>query len=447
MEMKTRNLTSRIPLVVVAALLAAVFVAGTCADAWADRDDRKAESLYKSARKALNAEKYRDAAEQFAEVYDRYPDSKYAAEALYWQAFAHYRLGGKSEYKKAQRALEKQLDEYSDKSTREDATELYYTVLGKLAEMGDAEAAERLAEDSERHLERGEDVDVDIEEKIAVLHALINMRSEKALPMLEKLMADKDPKKAELREQALFLLAQYDSDKAVEILVRTAKEDPDPEVRQNAVFWLSQTRSEMATDYLLELLESEEDPEVQEKAVFALSQVGDDRAFAALQRVAMDKTKSVDIRANAIFWLGQGGHRQQVKFLKELYTELDDDELKEKVIFSVSQNSRGGDWLMEIVADPREPVEIRKQALFWAGQTGSVDVEDIAKIYNTSKDTELREQAIFALSQRQSSEAVKLMIDLARKEKDPELRKKLLFWIGQSGDPAAEDFLIELIND
>jgi hypothetical protein len=59
----------------------------------------------------------------------------------------------------------------------------------------------------------------------------------------------------------------------------------------------------------------------------------------------------------------------------------------------------------------------------------------------------MREQAIFALSQRPEKKAVKVMIELARAEKDPEMRKQLVFWIGQSGDPAAEDFLLEIIND
>jgi HEAT repeat protein len=194
------------------------------------------------------------------------------------------------------------------------------------------------------------------------------------------------------------------------------------------------------------LLQESDDPDTQEKAIFSLSQIGDERALAALRKIATDKTKSEDIRANAIFWLGQAGGLNEVGFLKDLYGQLEENELKEKVIFSVSQTSLNGKWLLDIVNDEKEPTEVRKQALFWAGQSGAIDAQGLAKIYKASKDAELREQAVFALSQRSGSEAVKVMIDLARAETDPELRKYLVFWIGQSGHPDAEKFLLEIIN-
>jgi len=273
------------------------------------------------------------------------------------------------------------------------------------------------------------------------------MKSEKALPILEKLLADPNPKNAELREQSLFLISQYDSDEAVEILMRVAREDPDPDVRQNAIFWLSQVDSDKAGEFLEQLLIESDDPEIMEKAIFALSQIGDERAMQALKSIALDKSRPDEVRSQAIFWLGQSGGLDDVEFLKDLYGQIDDGELKEAVIFSVSQHSRNGDWLLDIIHDEKEASEVRAQALFWAGQTDAIDPEGIAKLYRTSEDPELREQAIFALSQRGGKKTIKLLIELARAEKDPEMRRQLVFWIGQSNDPAAEEFLLEIIND
>lgn len=435
-------------LAIVAGAAAAV-LAGAFADAGAASKQKEAEKAYQEARKALNEEEYRDAAEQFAEIYKQYSDTRYAAKALYWQAFSQYKLGGKSELKKAQRALEIHLEKYSDTSTREDAIELYYRVLTQLANMGDRNAAEKLAKDTEQTLkpEPRRERDVDMEEKIAALIALQQMRSEKTLPIIEQIMMDKSEENAELREKALFVLSQYESEEAADILIRVAREDPEPEVRKNAVFWLSQTRSDKAAEFLEELLTDSDDPEMQEKVIFALSQIGDDRALAALRRIAVDKTQPVSSRANAIFWLGQSGGLKDITFVKELYGTLEDADLKEKVIFSVAQGSRHGAWLLELVNDPNEPTEVRKQALFWAGQSNAIDVDGLAEVYRKSKDREMREQAIFALSQRPEKKAVKVMIELARQEKDPEMRKQLVFWIGQSGDPDAEEFLLEIINN
>ena len=444
--MSKRNILKRtLNLVVAVAAVSAILAVGVAGAAASDIKD--AERAYKEARRALNNDEYKQAAGQFADIYEQYTETKYASRALYWEAYSLYKIGGKSDLKKAEMALEIHLDKYSDTSTREDATELYYRVLGQLASKGDKAAAEKLAKDTDRDIDMDTDNDADLEAKIAALHALVNMKSEKALPMLEKLLLDPDPKKAELREQALFLVSQYGTDESADILMRVAREDPDPDVRHNAIFWLSQTDSRKAGEFLEQLLIESDDPEMMEKAIFALSQIGDERAMEALKSIALDKSRPDEVRSQAIFWLGQAGGLDDVEFLKDLYGQIDDRELKEAVIFSVSQHSRNGDWLLDIIHDEKEASEVRAQALFWAGQSDAIDPEGIAKLYRTSKDPELREQAIFALSQRGGKKTIQLLIELARAEKDPEMRRQLVFWIGQSNDPAAEEFLLEIIND
>ena len=444
--MSKRNILKRtLNLVVAAAAVSAILAVGVTGAAASDTRD--AEQAYKQARRALNNDEYKQAAGQFADIYEQYSETKYAARALYWQAYSLYKIGGKSDLRKAEKALEVYLDKYSDTSTREDATELYYRVLGQLASKGDKEAAEKLAMDTDRDVDADIDSEADLEAKIAALHALVNMKSGKALPMLEKLLSDPDPKKAELRKQALFLISQYESDEAADILMRVATEDPDPDVRHDAIFWLSQTDSRKAAEFLEQLLTETDDPETMEKAIFALSQIGDERSMEALKSIALDKTRPDNVRSQAIFWLGQAGGLDDVEFLKDLYGQIDDRELKEAVIFSVSQHSRNGDWLLDIIYDKNESSEVRSQALFWAGQSDAIDPEGIANLYRTSKDPELREQAIFALSQRGGKKTINLLIELAREEKDPEMRRQLVFWIGQSNDPAAEEFLLEIIND
>ena len=207
--MSKRNILIRtLNLVVAVAAVSAILAVGVTGAAASDTKD--AERAYKEARRALNNDEYRRAAGQFAEIYEQYSETKYAARALYWQAYSLYKVGGKSDLKNAEMALEVHLDRYSDTSTREDATELYYRVLGQLASKGDKEAAEKLAKDTDSDIDVDADTDADLEAKLAALHALVNMRSEKALPMLEKLLSDPDPRKSELREQSLFLLSQYE---------------------------------------------------------------------------------------------------------------------------------------------------------------------------------------------------------------------------------------------
>ena len=61
-------------------------------------------------------------------------------------------------------------------------------------------------------------------------------------------------------------------------------------------------------------------------------------------------------------------------------------------------------------------------------------------------DRDVREQAVFALSQRPHDEGVPALIRIAREKADPELRKKAIFWLGQSDDPRALALFEELLT-
>jgi HEAT repeat protein len=61
-------------------------------------------------------------------------------------------------------------------------------------------------------------------------------------------------------------------------------------------------------------------------------------------------------------------------------------------------------------------------------------------------DLEVREHAVFALSQRPAEEGVPALIRIARTNPHPELRRKALFWLGQSEDPRALTLFEEILR-
>jgi HEAT repeat protein len=61
-------------------------------------------------------------------------------------------------------------------------------------------------------------------------------------------------------------------------------------------------------------------------------------------------------------------------------------------------------------------------------------------------DREVRESAVFALSQRPRDEGVPALIRIAKQNPDPELRRKAIFWLGQSDDPRALTLFEELLT-
>ncbi|MDP9201638.1 MAG: HEAT repeat domain-containing protein [Gemmatimonadota bacterium] len=425
---------------------------------WAKADP--ADSLYRLAREALSRGDYKRAAEIFHRIPERYPQSAYAGQSLYFEAYALYRVGGAEELGTARDRL-KELKQRYPAIAKKDGDPLLTRVCGELAKRGDESCAASIGtiaegdtdvSGGETHItgQQGRncspDADEDNDDRIAALNALLQMDADRAMPILQKVLARRDACSVALRRKAVFLVSQKRTDQTANILMSVARSDPDQEVREQAVFWLSQVPG--STGLLEEILKGNGDENIKDKALFALSQQNEPRAQQILRDFAMRESENSDLREKAIFWLGQRRSTENTEFLRNLYSRLSNEDLKEKILFSLSQQRGAGNeqWLMNIAVNPREDIDLRKKALFWAGQSG-VAIPEMSRLYDRMGDSEMREQIIFVLSQRQRDPAaMDKLFDIAKNEKDAELRKKAIFWLGQSRDPRVQQFLMDLIN-
>ena len=434
------------------------------------------DSLWRAARRAFNRGEYASAANLFDDIPRRYADSRYAGDAHYWGAFSLYRVGDDPSLRRALTLLDTQKRRYPQARTTRDASTLRVRILTALARRGDQASAAELSQQAQpaqpvqptqpvepvqppavsggasRSATTCPNEDDDDDIRAQALNGLLQMDAANAVPILKRVLAKRDPCSAGLRRKAVFILSQKRTEDVENILLDVARNDPDQEVRAQAVFWLSQVPSERAVNMLDSILRTSTDEEIQKKAVFALSQQQNPRAGEILRAYAeRPGGVSDEVRAEIITWLGQRPGAENAAFLRGLYAKLTDDDLKEKVIFSLSQ--QGGDenarWLMDLALNEREPIEMRKKALFWVGQSGNSSVAGIAELvglYDRIQNHEMKEQLIFVYSQRHEPEALDKLIDIVRHEQDKELRKKALFWVGQSHDPRAARLLEEIIN-
>jgi HEAT repeat protein len=109
-------------------------------------------------------------------------------------------------------------------------------------------------------------------------------------------------------------------DAGVDFLIKVAESDPDREVKKQALFWLGQKAGQRSLDALGKVVEStDDDTEVQKQAVFAISQRPKDEAVPLLIKIAKTHSKP-EVRKQAIFWLGQTGDERALEFFKEVLT-------------------------------------------------------------------------------------------------------------------------------
>jgi HEAT repeat protein len=187
---------------------------------------------------------------------------------------------------------------------------------------------------------------------------------------------------------------------------------------------------------------------VRKAAVFWLGQREDERSRAMVRTVAGDERETEAVRRAAIFALGQGDGSSSADFafLRSLFDRVQSEKLKEQVLFSVSQreSSDGMRWLLDKARDASQPMEIRRKAIFWAGQ-GHASVADIASLYGSAREERLKEHIIFVLSQRDEEAATTKLMSIAKEDPDREMRKKALFWLAQKDDPRVTKLITDMV--
>jgi len=121
-----------------------------------------------------------------------------------------------------------------------------------------------------------------------------------------------------------------------------------------------------------------------------------------------------------------------------------------RAIFAATLADSATVWpeLMRIARDPDVVTETRRQAVFWVSQAAEVAATRglDSLVDEDTIDRDVREQAVFALSQRPREEGVAALVRIARTHHDPMLRRRAIFWLGQSNDPRALALFEELLT-
>jgi HEAT repeat protein len=286
--------------------------------------------------------------------------------------------------------------------------------------------------------------DADDDERVIALNGLQQMDGERALPLLRKVLARRDECSETLRRRAVFLVAQKKSPEVADLLVNTARNDPDPAVREEAVLWMSRVGGERSVDFLRDVARNDTSLSLRKGAVRALSQSKEPRARETLRTIATTREAAPEVRGDAIYYIGSRGDSTDAAWLRRLFPSLETRELKERAVSALARQKGSAPWLLEIARDQREPLEVRKSA-FGQASRAATPAELIA-MWDATKEKELRESLVLALSRRKEPEALDKLIAIARSDADRDIRKSAVYWVSRSSEPRALAFLQELIE-
>lgn len=188
-----------------------------------------------------------------------------------------------------------------------------------------------------------------------------------SVAMLSSLL---DRQAGDAEDHGLVALAHHADASATAVIVKRAEPSHSFKEREQALFWLGQTRGVEGAKVIEHYAVTDADPKLREKAVFALAQSNAPDAYPAILKVAHDDANE-HARGEALFWLAQTEDpRAKDDIIASLKAESS-DKVREQAVFALSQLNGAADEALISLLRGDYSRGVKKQALFWLGQSGS----------------------------------------------------------------------------
>jgi HEAT repeat protein len=413
---------------------------------WAQSD--RADSLYKSAYELLNRGEWRRAASAFGNIPRRYPRSVHAGDALYWQAFSLYRLGGTDDLHDAVRSLEALRATYPKAKSESDASALLTRIQGTLAARGDKDAERKVKEAAQSGRQSCDPEDLAVRGE--AMRALAHTAPALIRAAVRRVLARKDACSAPLRRVSVHLLGQSNDAEMPEILRAVALSEAESEdVRTTAIGYLARSASEVAVSALDAVLREPTDQAVQEAAARALAINPTPRARQAVRSLIerSDAPEALRLAAVSGFENVERGTDIDAAYLRAVYKTIDNVQVKVRIARVVGQlgGAANDQWLMGLMRNNDEPLEARAAALRRIASR-NLPITDAVTLYGSVVDRPLREQLISVFAERREPEATEKLMEIVKNDTDYNLRRQAINALKRKNDPRATKLLLEIID-
>ena len=228
-------------------------------------------------------------------------------------------------------------------------------------------------------------------------------------------------------------------------LVRVASEGCPINGADRRIVWLGPVEPAASLAALSGLLDAT-GRGVADSALAAVAFHADASADSLLEKRAFDRSLPEESRKQAIFWAGNARGQAGYRLLDRVLTSEPDGDLRQHAVFALTQSSVEGapERIKRVAIDDRDN-DVRAQALFWLAQTNAEGAGAwILGRLDTESDDHVREQAVLALSQLK--DGTDWLLKVLRSKRDPQTVRRALFWLGQSNDPRALEEIEKILD-
>lgn len=357
--------------------------------------DKASNSLYWEGQAALKQSDWSTALQRFAELEKllRKNEPQSVDSALYWEA---YTLAQAQRTAEAKSTLERMRREFPKGRWNREAEAL-------LAQLQPAAKLDTAA------------VDDDLAD--VAIQGLLSAPPERALPLLEKVLASE--RSIKTKKRALFVLSQLDTEQGIDVVLDTAKNAREPELRREAVRMLGMSGEKKAVERLAELYSSSKSADEKENVIEAWLMSG--RKDLVLKS-ARDESDAA-VRDKAIETLGAMGASDE---LHQLFDTIKDTGNRRQIIQSLGVAGNAS-ALKSIAGNTTLPQNERVGAMHALGMAGdSGGAAALVDLYAKADTPPLRDAVLQGLLMSGDSAAVKKIYNNARTSEEKKAALRVL---------------------
>ncbi|HVG73552.1 MAG TPA: HEAT repeat domain-containing protein [Vicinamibacterales bacterium] len=167
-------------------------------------------------------------------------------------------------------------------------------------------------------------------------------------------------------------------------------------------------------------------------------------AILELRPIAVDC--DMDAGGMPLFWFDGVSADASVAWLSTLVTQTGDARrLADRALSAISQHA-GSAAVTALVRFATGTSEIRGRALSWlAERAADQALPAINATLQKDPDTEMKKQAVRALSRFPNNEGIPKLMEVARSHDNAEVRRQAMLQLGQSRDPRVVDFFSQIL--
>jgi len=335
--------------------------------------------------------------------------------AMYHKAYALYRLGRSSDATATLAALKKDYP--------------------KSAYLKDASVLEAAVRESAGQPMRPEQADDD-ELKLLALNALQHTDPERALPLLEGVLNGANS--LQLKQRAIFVLAQSTQPRARQILMDLAKGGGNPDLQRHAIRYVASGGKQGATiAELRAIYDAAQDADVKRAIIEAMGQSGNAFTFVTagdLARVRSTTRATTGARPD---------NTAATQELWSIYQKEQDRDIRMSILSRLGAMG-AADRLNEVIRSEKDP-ELRRRAIRSLGSLPSeTSGPALVELYSRESDADNKKAIVSALAGQNSGEA---LVAIARKETDMSIKREIVSRLStMSNNKAAMDYMLEIIK-